>query len=210
MKLKVCGLTKIEGINHLIALNVDFLGFIFYQKSPRYVLKHLSLEAIAGLSSTKKIGVFVNENVETIIQIANAAQLNLIQLHGDETENFLKNLREKLNPKIQIIKVIRVGKDCTDFKYSIKNINQNSEIDYLLFDTDSAAFGGTGKAFNWEILNEIDLKKPYFLSGGISLENVANYKTLMQKPFALDVNSKFETAPGEKDITKIKNLLKIL
>ena len=109
MQLKVCGLTKLNQIQELISLNTDFLGFIFYEKSPRFVLNHMSLEEISTINHQGKVGVFVNENLEKIVEIAEKANLNFIQLHGDENEEFIKRLRKSLSEKVKIIKVIRVG-----------------------------------------------------------------------------------------------------
>ena len=211
MKLKVCGLTKINQIQELISLNVDFLGFIFYEKSPRYVLHHLSLKEIAEIPHFGKVGVFVNETIERIAEISEKAKLNFIQLHGDEDEEFVKKLRLSLSKNIKIIKVIRIGNDFEKFKNEISKIsNLKSQISNLLFDTDSKAFGGTGKTFDWQILNEIEIPIPYFLSGGISLENIHQLSTINHQPLALDINSKFETEPGSKDLEKIKNFTQIV
>ena len=203
MKLKVCGLTKTDQIHELISMKVDFLGFIFYKKSPRYVLNHLSLSEIFGIKHSGKVGVFVNESVENIVAIAEDTALNYIQLHGDEEENFIDELRNKLNKEIKIIKVFRVGSEFGNLKFKIQNLK--SDVDYFLFDTDSKAFGGTGKTFNWQILNELEIPKPYFLSGGISPINFNDIQNIRQQPFALDINSKFETEAGNKDLEKIKN-----
>ena len=206
-QVKVCGLTKLNQIKELIDLKVDFLGFIFYEKSPRYVLNHLSLEQISEINHQAKVGVFVNEDLEKIIEISGQADLNFIQLHGNETEEFISKLRQKLNLKIGIIKVIRIGNLTENLESKILNLK--SKIDYLLFDTDSKAFGGTGKTFDWNFLNEIKIPIPYFLSGGISLENIHQLSTINHQPFALDINSKFETEPGNKDINKIKEFIKL-
>lgn len=206
-QVKVCGLTKLNQIKDLIDLKVDFLGFIFYENSPRYVLNHLSLEQISEINHQAKVGVFVNEDLEKIIEISGQADLNFIQLHGDETEEFISELRQKLNSKIAIIKVIRIGNLTENLESKIHNLK--SKIDYLLFDTDSKAFGGTGKTFDWNILNDIEIPIPYFLSGGISLENIHQLSTINHQPFALDINSKFEIEPGNKDINKIKEFIKL-
>ena len=198
-QLKVCGLTKMDQIQELISLNVDFLGFIFYEKSPRFVLNHLSLKDISTINHQGKVGVFVNETVEKIAEISEKAKLNFIQLHGDEDEEFILSLSQRLSKDVKIIKVFRVGTQ--NLKLETWNLEQ---IDYFLFDTDSKAFGGTGKSFDWQILNEIEIPIPYFLSGGISLENLENLKILNQKPLVLDINSKFETEPGIKNLEKIK------
>lgn len=208
-KLKVCGLTQLNQIRELVALKIDFLGFIFYAKSPRYVLNHLSLEQISKIHHHGKVGVFVNESVERIVDISEKANLNLIQLHGDENEDFINDLKQKLNPKIEIIKVIRIGNQYPNELQ--KAINQQPKsISYFLFDTDSKTFGGTGKIFDWDILNEIEIPLPYFLSGGISLENIHQLSTIDQQFFALDVNSKFELEAGIKDLEKIKELISLV
>ncbi|TDX86476.1 phosphoribosylanthranilate isomerase [Epilithonimonas xixisoli] len=205
LQLKVCGLTKLNQIQGLVDLNVDFLGFIFYEKSPRFVLNQLSLEQISTIEHSGKVGVFVNEDLEKIIDISEKANLNFIQLHGDETEDFIL----KLNPRIEIIKVIRIGNQTSEELQ--KTINQQpTTINYLLFDTDSKAFGGTGKTFDWNILNEIEIPIPYFLSGGISLENIHQLSTINHQPFSLDINSKFEIEAGNKDLEKIKKLISLV
>lgn len=223
-QLKVCGLTKMDQIQELISLNTNFLGFIFYEKSPRFVLNHLSLEEISEINHQGKVGVFVNETVEKIVEISEKSNLNFIQLHGDEDEEFIKRLRQMLNENTKIIKVIRIGDDKTNFENEIKKItNIKSQISNLLFDTDSKAFGGTGKTFDWQILNEIEIPIPYFLSGGISLENIKNLQnfvkvnmrenktlTKLNTPFALDINSKFEIEPGIKNLEKIKTFKSLL
>lgn len=202
-KLKVCGMTQLSQIQQLIEFKVDFIGFIFYEKSPRFVLNYLSLKQIANINHPGKVGVFVNEDIAEIVKISEQAQLNFIQLHGDETEDFISELRKRLNQKVEIVKVIRVGNQTSD-ELKITINRQPSTINYLLFDTDSKAFGGTGKTFDWTILNEIEIPIPYFLSGGISLENIQHISTIYPKPFALDINSKFEIEPGNKDVEKIK------
>ena len=210
-QLKVCGLTKINQIQELISLNTDFLGFIFYEKSPRFVLNHLSLEEISEINHQGKVGVFVNETIERIAEISEKAKLNFIQLHGDEDEEFVKKLRLSLSKNIKIIKVIRIGNDFEKFKNEISKIsNLKSQISNLLFDTDSKAFGGTGKTFDWQILNEIEIPIPYFLSGGISLENIHQLSTINHQPLAIDINSKFEIEPGNKNLEKIKKFTQIV
>jgi phosphoribosylanthranilate isomerase len=202
-KIKVCGLTRLDQIHELISMNTDFLGFIFYEKSPRYVLKHLTLEEISKVEYQGKVGVFVNESLNKIIEISEKANLNFIQLHGDENENFIIELRKKLNPEIGIIKVIRIGTEKSEQIQKTISL-QPTTINYLLFDTDSKAFGGTGKQFDWTLLNETKIPLPYFLSGGISEENIENMNILHQKPFAIDINSKFETEPGVKNLKQIE------
>ena len=208
MKLKVCGLAKINQIQELISMKADFLGFIFYDKSPRYVLNHLTLNQISEIKHEGKVGVFVNESVEKIIEIAEKANLNFIQLHGDEDDKFILHLRQIVDENIKIIKVFRIGIGTENLKSKIQNLESN--VDYFLFDTDSKAYGGTGKAFDWQILNNLQISRPYLLSGGISLENINEIKDINNIPFALDINSKFETDPGNKDLDKIKEFVRIM
>ena len=200
-KLKVCGLTKLDQIEKLISLKIDYLGFIFYDKSPRYVLNSLTLVEIKSINHKGKTGVFVNETIGQILEISEKAELNFVQLHGDESDNFISELRLKLDKQIGIIKVFRIGTELENLKFKIQNLK--SEINYFLFDTDSKSFGGTGKSFDWQLLDDLEIDKPYFLSGGISEENAENIRLLKQKPFALDINSKFEIEPGNKDVEKI-------
>ncbi len=208
-KLKVCGLTRIEQIQELILMETDFLGFIFYEKSPRYALNHLTLEEISTVDHQAKVGVFVNESPEKIAETATQAKLDFIQLHGDEDENFIVELRKLIHPKTGIIKAIRIGNQDPDELQKIID-TYKSIVSYLLFDTDSKAFGGTGKTFEWNVLNNIEIPLPYFLSGGISEENVGNVGMLHQKPFAVDINSKFEIEPGIKNLNKIKNFKNLI
>ena len=209
--LKVCGLAKMDQIQELRTMNVDFLGFIFYEKSPRYALNHLNLEDISRIDHQGKVGVFVNERMERILEIVEKGKLDLIQLHGDESKDFIIELKAKLNPDIKIIKVIRMGNEAFENKKKMEQafISPSTTfklqpITYYLFDTDSKAFGGTGQQFDWTLLNEFEIPLPYFLSGGISEMNISNIESLRQKPFAIDINSKFETEPGNKDIERIR------
>ncbi len=208
-QLKVCGLTKLNQIKELVDLKIDFLGFIFYDKSPRYVLNHLNLKQIAEIPHFKKVGVFVNESIKGIAEIVSEAHLDIIQLHGNEDEKYIKLLRQMIGESIKIIKVIRIGNQTSEELQ--KTINQQPiTIDYILFDTESKAFGGTGKTFDWNILNEIDIPISYFLSGGISLENFEDLKNINQKPTALDINSRFEIEAGNKDLEKVKEFLSLI
>ena len=134
-KLKVCGLTQLGQIRELAVLKIDFLGFIFYKKSPRYVLNHLSLDEISEIDHQGKAGVFVNEDLEKIIEISEKADLDLIQLHGDESDDFILELRQKLNPEIKIIKVIRVGNQISDFRFQTYNIQLYSFTIYNSYET---------------------------------------------------------------------------
>jgi phosphoribosylanthranilate isomerase len=201
MQFKVCGITSIEQTTALQAMGVQYIGFIFYPASKRYVLKKLSLADLANFKPAvvKKVGVFVNEPLEQLLHLVQAAGLDLVQLHGDESPEYCATVRQK----VETIKVFRVGAAVPDFAA------YESVVDYFLFDTDSALYGGTGQHFNWELIKGSTIPKPFFLSGGIGPNDIQGVqvmeKTIAGKTLlALDINSQFELAPGIKDVEKIK------
>jgi phosphoribosylanthranilate isomerase len=144
MQFKVCGITNIAQANALQSMGVQYIGFIFYPSSKRYVLEKLSLDDLANFKpiGVKKVGVFVNEPLDHLLQIVQAAGLDLVQLHGDESPEYCAEVRQK----VATIKVFRVGASVPDFAA------YESVVDYFLFDTDSALYGGTGQHFNWELI----------------------------------------------------------
>jgi phosphoribosylanthranilate isomerase len=203
MRLKVCGMTKIDQLKELEELGIDFAGLIFYKPSPRYALN-------GGLSPSKikkervkinKIGVFVNESAENILKIVDDWKLDMVQLHGDESPRFC----EQISSHINTIKAFRIG---NENNVAYKVFPYTEETDLFLFDTLGKNFGGTGEQFDWQQISSSKIQKPYFLSGGIGPNDVDKIKEFCKNEknlFALDVNSKFETSPGLKDM----NLLKI-
>ena len=204
MQFKVCGITNLEQATALQAMGVHYIGFIFYPSSKRYVLDKLSLVDIANFkpAGVKKVGVFVNEPLEQLFEIVQAAGLDLVQLHGDETPDYCSVVRQQ----VETIKVFRVGVAVPDFE------SYEAVADHFLFDTDSAMYGGTGQHFNWELIKGSTIHKPFFLSGGIGpydvqgvqvMEKTKAGKTLL----ALDINSQFEEIPGVKNLEKIKNFI---
>ena len=201
MQIKVCGITNLEQATALQARGVHYSGFIFYPASKRYVLEKLSLADLANFKpvGVKKVGVFVNEPLEQLLQIVQSAGLDLVQLHGDETPAYCAAVRQK----VATIKVFRVGATVPDFAAYEAN------VDYFLFDTDSALYGGTGQHFNWELIKGVSIPKPFFLSGGIGPNDVQGIQVMEKTKagkslLALDINSQFELAPGMKDLEKIK------
>lgn len=204
MELKVCGITTTENIMELISLKISRLGFIFYHKSKRYVYGKLSED---GLSATpkriKKTGVFVNAEIAEIEQIIDQYQLDSIQLHGDESPEFCRHLKTKT----EVIKTVSI-KDKSSFETAKIYLDA---CDLFLFDTHSDNYGGTGKTFEWQWLEAYVLDKPFYLSGGISLENYEKIKKINHtKLIGIDINSKFEIRPGIKDIEKIKQLIDLI
>jgi phosphoribosylanthranilate isomerase len=201
MQYKVCGITNLEQATALQAMGVQYIGFIFYPASKRYVLEKLSITDLANFKpeGVKKVGVFVNEPLDQLLQIVQAAGLDIVQLHGDETPAYCTSVRQK----VATIKVFRVGAAVPDFAA------YEASVDYFLFDTDSALYGGTGQHFNWELIKGVTIPKPFFLSGGIGPNDIQGIhvmeKTKAGKSLlALDINSQFELAPGVKDLEKIK------
>ncbi|EMR00753.1 N-(5'-phosphoribosyl)anthranilate isomerase [Cesiribacter andamanensis AMV16] len=183
------------------ALKPQYLGFIFWEKSPRYMPESLAPEALAQLPDTiKKVGVFVNAGREEILQRARQYQLQAVQLHGEEGPALCRQLRQE---GLEVIRAIRIGE-----------VFQEQElhpylgaVDYFLFDTLGQQYGGTGKAFNWQLLTHYSLPTPFFLSGGLELASLDGLETLAHLPLhALDVNSKFEVAPGLKNIPALQEL----
>jgi len=200
MKLKVCGLNNRENILQILECKPDYIGFIFYSKSPRFV-KDLDAEFVKGISSAKKVGVFVNEAADTILSKVSLYGLNLVQLHGDETPEFCSLIKK-------VIPVIKAFQVDDEFDFSELEKYENA-CDYFLFDSKSNNYGGSGRAFNHEKLEAYHLNKPVFLSGGLNLnitEDILYLQSVHTNIVAIDVNSKFETAPGIKDEKKIKVL----
>jgi len=204
MQFKVCGITSIEAANAIANAGANYIGFIFYPSSKRYALTSLSLNDIAAFkpANAQKVGVFVNETTEKVIDIATKAGLDMIQLHGDEDASYCATIQAAF----PVIKVFRVSKNVPDFAL-FENV-----ASYYLFDTDSALYGGTGQHFNWEIIKKTRFNKPFFLSGGIGMNDVQGIQVLKAATagkdlVAVDLNSKFETSPGIKNIELIKTFI---
>ena len=204
MQFKVCGITSIEAANAIANAGASYIGFIFYPSSKRYALSSLSLEEIAAFkpANAKKVGVFVNESVENVLDTARKAGLDMIQLHGDEDASYCATIQAAF----PVIKVFRVSKNVPDFALFEKVAS------YYLFDTDSVLYGGTGQHFNWELIKKTRFNKPFFLSGGIGINDVQGIQVLKAATagkdlVALDLNSKFEISPGIKNIELIKTFI---
>ena len=207
MKIKVCGITSVEEALALYKEGVNYIGFIFYPASKRYVLNKLTLEQIKNLQmpGVLKVGVFVNEPMENVIATADAAGLDMVQLHGDETSNYCKEMANHY----PVIKAFRIS-ETDDVAYKISEYLE--EVDYLLFDTASSVYGGSGISFDWTKLSSAAIQKPYFLSGGIGPDDVTKITSFVQSDAAgnctaVDVNSKFETAPGQKNIQLLQSFI---
>ncbi|MCL6294298.1 tryptophan synthase subunit beta [Gaetbulibacter sp. 2012CJ34-3] len=199
MKLKVCGMKYQDNIEHVAALQPDYLGFIFYEKSAR----HFDTECILDLpKSIKKTGVFVDADIDFVIEKINKHNLQAVQLHGKESSKYCKQLKSE---SVEIIKVFSI-KD--EFDFSVLNPYEGI-VDYFLFDTKGKLPGGNGYTFDWNVLNNYPSTTPFLLSGGIGLNQIDDIKKFQRSKaskycYALDVNSKFEIEPGLKNIEDIK------
>jgi len=202
MNIKVCGIADPEFLGRIDELPIDFAGFIFYPRSQRFVVDRLTVDQMNAVPDhIKRVGVFVNEKPEVILSQAKKYSLDMIQLHGDEDSIFAEQLAEK----IKVIKAFRVEED---FNFSETKPYEKS-CSFFLFDTKGKRYGGTGKKFNWDQLQKYTGHTPFLLSGGITPEDAGNIRNFSHPDFAgIDLNSGFETAPGVKDIQKIKNFLK--
>ncbi|RAJ02656.1 phosphoribosylanthranilate isomerase [Chitinophaga skermanii] len=206
MKIKVCGITREADLQALVAAGADYAGFIFYEKSPRFVGGKLAADVVKSVGAgIQKVGVFVNAESNTVQQAIKNYGLDAVQLHGDEGVTFCQNIRLQ----VPVIKAFRVGDGSTFLHDAAPFL---PVVDYFLFDTaHKGAYGGTGEQFNWEVLQQFTLDKPFFLSGGIG---EADVKTLAKfrhpQLFAVDVNSKFETAPGEKDMVRVAKFIQAI
>ena len=201
IKIKICGMKFPDNISEITLLQPDYLGFIFYEKSPRNFEKN-----IPNLpESIQKVGVFVNASLEEIQKKANQYDLDLVQLHGDESPEFCLLLQQN---KFKVIKAFSID---NQFNFNTLN-NYINYCDYFLFDTKGTNYGGNGITFDWSVLENYNLNKPYFLSGGIGTENIAEVKSFLTKDYAknciaIDCNSKLEVSPGLKSTEKTKQLI---
>ncbi|BAU54189.1 phosphoribosylanthranilate isomerase [Mucilaginibacter gotjawali] len=203
MKIKVCGLKVPGNIKAVAALNPDYAGFIFYGPSPRFI-NGLTLDALSQVPSyINKTAVFVNESKEKVSELIDQYHFDAIQLHGDETPDFAGYFKGK----VTVLKAFGVNED---FDFSRLDEFKNS-VDFFLFDTKTPMHGGSGKTFNWNILDGYKLEIPFFLSGGLSLENIEEVKNICHPQFyGVDLNSKFEIEPGIKDISKLAKAFDII
>ena len=200
MNIKVCGITEMKQLNQLEGLDIDFAGLIFYKESPRYIGDKISKKDLKKTDfDLKKVGVFVNPEMIEVLDAIDEYGLDAVQLHGDESAEMC----EDLSSEVEVIKAFRI-------KEGEKNIDAlvadyDAVCDYYLFDKAiDNSFGGTGKQFDWNILANAKIEKPFFLSGGISLEDVARIKAFKHPDFfGVDINSKFEITPGVKDMSKV-------
>lgn len=202
LKIKVCGMREKENLRQLAELNPDFIGFIFYNKSPRFVGEDFDPSFTAIVPDyIEKVGVFVNAEFDYILNKVSRYGLTHVQLHGDEDISYCRKLSEN---GIQIIKSFSIGEN-----FNFDSLNDYKDCcNYFLFDTKTPTHGGSGIKFNWNLLEKKNIQKPFFLSGGIGPEDIENLQALNGMPvFALDINSKFEISPALKDIHILRTFI---
>lgn len=205
MRVKVCGITQSLQAQQVSDAGADFVGFIFYPPSSRYVHKSMSAVEIKKLRNINKVGVFVNADVNDVLRTVDACGLYLVQLHGNESPRYC----EKVSQYITVVKAFRVSEG-DNILWKIKDYHDVADL--FMFDTEGTSFGGTGKKFDWQVLKEANIGKPFFLSGGIAPDDVATVQQFQQHAvakdlFALDINSRFETSPGVKDIQQVATFI---
>ena len=206
MIIKICGIKSIETLRCCENNNVNFFGMIFYNKSPRNITfdDALLLQNEAKTLSIKGVGVFVNEEINIINEYISDLHLRYIQLHGEEDNSFMNQLKKN---QIKIIKKISISE-----KKDLSNIKNYNLADYFLFDYKPNNYelpGGNAKSFDWRIIQNLKLDKPWFLSGGIKLENIEEIKSKI-KPFGIDLSSGVEKELGIKDNGIINNFMEKL
>jgi phosphoribosylanthranilate isomerase len=204
MNIKVCGITQLKQLQQVDGLNIDFAGLIFYKESPRYVVGKISKEELQSTDfDVKKVGVFVNAGYEEIKQIIEDYDLDAVQLHGEETPE----LCEQLSEDVEVIKAFAIENGTGSIDEMVADYDD--VCDYYLFDTASknGLAGGTGEKFDWKLLSKSKIEKPFFISGGIGVEDLAKLKAFKHPDyFGIDVNSRFEKSPGIKDMSLLLQL----
>jgi phosphoribosylanthranilate isomerase len=206
MRIKVCGMTLPEQVSALDEMGVDFAGFIFYPKSPRFVGNKITPEKMRKIKGhIAKVGVFVNEPYDEMMRTVDEYRLDMVQLHGDETPFFC----EKVANYVTVVKAFRLS-DNDPIDWIVRPYHESTDM--YMFDTMGAGYGGTGKKFDWNDLKAASIDKLYFLSGGIEPGDEENIKAFMKEPvaqklFSIDINSKFEVSPGVKDVNKLRQFV---
>lgn len=197
VKIKICGMRDLSNIQDVAALRPDYLGFIFYPKSPRYVGNDFHLPSLNGI---RKVGVFVNASQSEVLSTAKKFQLDYVQLHGNETVEECMALQEV---GLKVVKAFAVD-DGFDFRTTVA---YEPGCEFFLFDTKGKYFGGNAVPFDWKNLARYNQAKPFFLSGGLNENNIAGVRELKDTNlYAVDLNSGVEIQPAVKDTHKIENI----
>lgn len=207
LKIKVCGMRDAGNIRSVSKLRPDYLGFIFFSGSQRFIGENpeaLFREVRKQTFGSKLTGVFVNESAERIIQTMKRYGLHTVQLHGQETPDTCARIQAS---GAEVIKAFGM-----DSAFDFSSLTHYEEVcDFFLFDTKTSGHGGSGKTFDWTVLNKYKSDKPYFVSGGLSLENIGEINKLTDhRLFGADLNSRFEVEPGIKDMDLLAQAFNLL
>lgn len=198
LTIKVCGMKKISNILEIATLSPNYIGFIFYNSSRRFVGNNFILPK---LKKCKKVGIFVNDIITNIVNKTIINNLDFVQLHGNESPKYCYDIMKK---GIKIIKAFGINE-----KFNFNKLTSFKDIcSYFLFDNKTIDYGGSGKKFNWNKINEYNIEIPFFLSGGISINDIEKILSFSHPNFfGIDINSHFETSPGIKDFNNIKKFI---
>jgi len=212
MKIKVCGLRETENIRQLQQLPIDYMGFIFYKSSPRDVSKQKELKTLVQPdnwnSDIAKVGVVVNAEIDQVLNITHDYKLDYVQLHGDESPEYIRELQKIWSVgtvhSAKVIKAFSIGEE---FYY--ERIQPYEQVcDLFIFDTKGKNPGGNGTVFDWSLLKKYQGMKPFLLSGGIDLEAAIAIRQLkFPQLVGVDINSRFETEPGLKNVEKVNDFI---
>lgn len=205
LKIKVCGMRDPENISGVVAALPDFMGFIFYSGSKRFVGSDFSLETMRLIpNQVEKVGVFVDEVPEKVIEICNRLNLEVAQLHGNESPEYCRKIQDS---GLTVFKAFSM-----DEQFDFELLKYYSRVcNYFLFDTKGTVAGGTGQKFNWQLLANYKGDVPFFLSGGIGPEDLEAIKEFSHPQFfGIDINSGFEVSPAMKDVEKVKRFIEEL
>ena len=205
MLVKVCGLRDPDNLRRVAAIGgIDLVGLIFYAQSSRYVDSAETAQMVSSLTTVKSVGVFVNESPELVIQTTAKYQLNYLQLHGSESPEYLSNLQTLLPREVKLIKAFSIREKADLLQTSgYENLGE-----YLLFDTPTTGYGGSGQSFDWSILQHYSGSTPFLLSGGIGPDSVEALRHFHHPKWAgIDLNSKFEFAPAMKNLSLLTDFL---
>lgn len=203
-KVKICGLTNLEDARFASGALVDYLGFIFYKGSPRYVEPAKAGAIINWLEGPLKVGVFVNQSLDEVNDTAKQTGIDLVQLHGNESPDYCKLIDKP------IIKVIHIEENDTIESVNNRIKEYSNEVDYFMFDNKIGdQWGGTGQAFDWNVIKDLNLDLPFFLSGGLNSDNIQEAIETI-KPFVVDLSSSLEEEPGLKDFAKVEDFMDVM
>lgn len=200
MIVKVCGLTQQDNLNRVIDAGAHWVGFNYYPKSPRFL--HGDTVLLSHDETIKRVGVFVNEDIEKVLAMAERHSLDIIQLHGGESSEYCRTIRKDY----PVMKVFSIDKN-----FQFESCTQFDFCDFFLFDTKSKAFGGSGRKFEWNKIQEYNMNIPFIIAGGIKASDIKEINTLCHnKLLGIDINSGFETKKGIKNPGRIESFIKKL